>query len=321
VTVPLFAAIGEILIDFTPIVEDRRTVGFRMHPGGSPFNVAVGLARLGGRVEFAAKVSRDFFGRLLLGHLEQEQIGTRFLSRSDAPTTLAFVALERGDPAFSFYQEGAADTLLTPQDLPPEIGHCQVLHFGSISLLRDPTASTIAGLVDRLRGGPLLSFDPNIRPAQIRDPSAFRHLIDRLLGAADLVKVSAADLRWLAPGRSREDAAGEILDQGPALVVVTLGADGCLAYSKRLTCHLPAPRVEVVDTVGAGDAFTAGLLSRLAQRDVISREALDAAEPQALEDALRFALATATISCRLSGADPPRRDEVERFLAAGSLSG
>lgn len=320
-TVPLCTAIGEILIDFTPIVEDRGTVGFRMHPGGSPFNVAVGLARLGARVEFAAKVSTDFFGRLLLGHLEQEHIGTRFLSRSDAPTTLAFVALERGDPAFSFYQEGTADTLLDPQDLPAEIGQSAVIHFGSISLLRDPTASTVAGLVDRVSGGPLLSFDPNIRPAQIRDPSAFRGLIDRLLRAADLVKVSAADLHWLAGGHSDEDAAREILDRGPALVVVTRGVNGCYAASRRISLHLPAPRVQVVDTVGAGDAFTAGLLSQLAGRNVISRETLEAVELTALDDALRFALAAAALSCTRSGADPPRREEVERFLAAGSLSG
>ncbi|MGH7419975.1 MAG: carbohydrate kinase family protein, partial [Candidatus Rokuibacteriota bacterium] len=270
-------------------------MGFRMHPGGSPFNVAVGLARLGARVEFAAKVSTDFFGRLLLGHLKQEHIGTRFLSRSDAPTTLAFVALDRGDPAFSFYQEGTADTLLDPEDLSAEIGRCHVLHFGSISLLRDPTASTIAGLVDRLSGGPLLSFDPNIRPAQVRDPPAFRGLIDRLLRAADLVKVSAADLHWLAGGHSGEDAAREILDRGPALVVVTLGVHGCYAASRRISRHLPAPRVQVVDTVGAGDAFTAGLLSELAGRHVISRETLEAAEPAALEDALRFALAAAAL--------------------------
>lgn len=222
-TSPLFTTIGEILVDFTPLLEGGQTVGFRMHPGGSPFNVAVGLARLGARVEFAAKVSTDFFGRFLLAHLEREGIGRRLLSRSDAPTTLAFVALEGGEPAFSFYQDGTADTLLRPEDLPADIAACQVLHFGSISLLRDPTASTVAGLVERLRGGPLLSFDPNIRPNQVADAPAFRRLIDRLLQAADLVKVSAADLRWLAPARSVENAAAGILQGGPAMVVVTLG--------------------------------------------------------------------------------------------------
>ncbi|MBI3976443.1 MAG: carbohydrate kinase, partial [Armatimonadetes bacterium] len=230
-------------------------------------------------------------------------------------TTLAFVALEGGEPAFSFYQDGTADTLLRPEDLPVDIAACQILHFGSISLLRDPTASTVAGLVERLRGDPLLSFDPNIRPNQVADAPAFRRLIDRLLQAADLVKVSAADLRWLAPARSVEDAAAGILQGGPAMVVVTLGADGCYALSRRLSLRLAAPRIDVVDTVGSGDAFTAGLLGRLAERAVISREGLDAAAAPVIEDVLRFALAAAALNCTRHGADPPRRTEVEQLLA------
>ncbi len=320
-TGPLFTAIGEILIDFTPLVENDRTVGFEMHPGGSPFNVAVGLARLGARVEFAAKVSTDFFGRFLLAHLEREGIGARLLSRADAPTTLAFVALEGGEPAFSFYQNGTADTLLRPEDVPSgDIAACQALHFGSISLLQEPTASTITGLVERLQGGPLLSFDPNVRPNQVADQTALRRLIDRLFQAAGLVKVSAADLRWLAPARSFEDAAAEILHRGPdapgpALVVVTRGADGCYALSRRAAVRLPAPHVEVVDTVGSGDAFTAGLLYRLGERDLLSPERLSEAAAPVLEEALRFALAAAALNCTRPGADPPRREEVEQFLA------
>lgn len=319
-TVPLFTAIGEILIDFTPIVEGGQTVGFRLHPGGSPFNVAVGLARLGARVEFAAKVSTDYFGRFLLSRLEDEGVGTRFLSRSDALTTLAFVALESGDPVFSFYQDGTADTLLHPGDLLPEIARCDVLHFGSISLLRDPTAMTITALIDRLRGGPLLSFDPNIRPGQIPDPPAFRQRIDRLLRAADLVKVSAADLRSIAPSRSVEDAARDLLAQGAVLVVVTLGADGCYALSRRVTVRLPAPRVEVVDTVGSGDAFTAGLLSRLAAENLVTREALEAAGAPLVEAALRYALAAAALNSTRSGADPPRQEEVDRFMSPNATA-
>jgi fructokinase len=314
VTSPLCTAIGEILIDFTAIVERGQTVGFRMHPGGSPFNVAVGLARLGGRVEFAAKVSTDFFGRFLRGHLEREGIGTRFLAPSDAPTTLAFVALEAGEPEFSFYQQGTADTLLRAADLPVSIEATQVLHFGSISLLREPTASTIAGLVDRLHGRALVSFDPNIRPRQITPPQEFRQFLDRLWPLADLVKLSVADLRWLVPDRPVEAAAATLLERGPTLVVVTLGADGCHACCRRFSRRQPAPRVEVVDTVGSGDAFTAGLLSRLAEMAVVTRHGLETVAPPVLEEALRFALAAAALNCTRSGADPPRREEVANFL-------
>ncbi len=311
---PLFTAIGELLIDFTPIVEAEQTVGFRLHAGGSPFNVAVGLARLGAHVEFAGKVSTDFFGRVLVDRLEREGVGTRFLGRSPAPSALAFVALERGEPTFSFYGEGTADTQLRPEDLPTAIETTEVLHFGSISLLQSPTAETIAGLVDRLRGRVMLSCDPNIRPSLIANPRAYRRLLHRLVAASDILKLSAADVQWLMPNHAVEAATASLLAQGPTLIVVTLGTQGCYAVSAKLEVRLPARAVEVVDTVGAGDAFTAGLLVSLAEQGVSSRETLLKLNPLALEKALRFATVAASLTCMRVGADPPRRLEIEAEL-------
>lgn len=311
----LFTAIGEILIDFTPINKGRETVGFQMHPGGSPLNVAVGLARLGANVEFAGKVSSDFFGRFLAAHLNHEGVGTRFLSHSEAPSTLAFVALEDGEPAFSFYREGAADTLLLPGDLPEAIAQTQFLHFGSISLMHQPTAGTIAGLVERLRGRAMLSFDPNIRPGLIGDRRGYRELLARLFQAADVVKISATDLRWFDPDRSLEQAAGMLLEMGPALVAVTQGAKGAYARWHAGEIRVPARAVDVVDTVGAGDAFTSGLLFSLVERGVTSRAGLQEMRPALLEVCLRFATAAAAVTCTRAGADPPRRDEVETVLS------
>lgn len=317
-SVPLFAAIGEILIDFTPVLEDGRTVGFRQHAGGSPLNVAVALARLGAKVEFVGKVSTDVFGRYLLARLASERVGTRFVAHADAPTTLAFVTLEDGDPAFSFYGERAADTLLRPDDLPEDIAAADFLHCGSISLLREPGASAIAGFVERSRGGPLVSLDPNIRPALVADPDAYRTLLHRLLCAVELVKLSQADLRWLAPGLSLENAASQLLETGPRLLVVTLGGEGCYALSRHGELRLRGLRVEVVDTVGAGDAFTGGLLFRLATLGVTSREALETIDRSGLEEALRFALVAASLTCTRSGADPPNKEEVSRLSGPSS---
>lgn len=311
---PLFTTIGEILVDFTPIMEAGKTVGFSMHAGGSPCNVAIALARMGAHVEFAGKASTDFFGRFLVTHLQRERVGIRFLSRSAAPSTLAFVTLEGDEPSFSFYGEGTADTLLRPEDLPQAIDETQFLHFGSISLLREPTAETIAGLVDRLRGRALLSCDPNIRPALIGDPVAHRSLLTRLFQAADIIKISSADLKWLSADRSLEAAAAILLALGPGLVVVTLGAKGCYALSRTGGLHIPAPAVKVVDTVGAGDAFTAGLLFRLAEEGVLSRNLLDELQAGTLEAVLRFANAAAALTCTRAGADPPRRQEIEAIL-------
>jgi len=317
---PLFVAAGEILVDFTPIVEAGATVGFRMHPGGSPFNVAVALARLGARVEFAGKASTDFFGRYLVSVLQREGVGMRFLSRSGSPSTLAFVALDEGEPAFSFYGGQAADTELQPADLPAAIEQATVLHFGSISLLATPTAETIAGLVDRLRGRALLSFDPNIRPGLIRDAPAYRRRVEGLLGAADVVRLSAADARWLLPGVAVPEAARALRARGPLLVVITLGEQGCHAAAPGGVLHVPAVEVPVVDTVGAGDTFTAALLFHLASHGYTSRPALEGLPGEALETALRFAGAAAALTCTRAGADPPRREEVESLLHRGRAS-
>ena len=311
----LFTAIGEILIDFTPIVEGGATVGFRMHPGGSPLNVAVGLARLGAPADFAGKVSSDLFGRFLVAHLEHEGVGTRFLSRADAPSTLAFVALRGGEPSFLFYGEGAADTLLAPDDVPETIEQTQVLHFGSISLLRQPTAGTIAALVERLRGKAMLSFDPNIRPGLITDPRAYRDLLFRMFRAADIVKISATDLRWFDPDRSLGAATAALLELGPALVAVTQGARGCYARWSGGELRVSGHEVNVVDTVGAGDAFTSGLLLRLWERRVTTQADLARMPPEVLEDGLRFATAAAALTCTRAGAEPPRRAEIEAVLA------
>ncbi len=312
----MFAAIGEILVDFTPVVESGKTVGFRMNPGGSPFNVAVGLARMGAVVEFVGKVSTDFFGRFLVKTIEREGIGLRLLSRSSAPSTLAFVALNDGEPEYSFYGDGAADASLRPDDLPGDIDEAAVLHFGSISLLRAPTSDTVVGLVERLAGRVLLSCDPNIRPGLISDPVAYRRLLERAFRAADIVKLSRRDLEWLMPGTSPDAAAETLLGLGPAMAVITLGANGCYAATAAVSTGAAALSVPVIDTVGAGDAFTAALLYRLVEQGYASGAALNAVPFAALQTALRFATAAAGLTCTRGGADPPRRQEIDAALQA-----
>ena len=310
----LFTTIGEILVDFTPVAGDSGRMGFQARAGGSPANVAVGLARLGARVEFAGKVSADFFGRYLVHHLEKEGVGTRFLSRSPAHSTLAFVAFDQDDPSFTFYRTGTADTQLRSEDLPRSIDESDVLHFGSISLLASSTSETVLALVDRLRGGCLLSLDPNVRPSLIADPDAYLRTLDRAFRATDILKVSTEDLGWLTPGCSPESAAAQLLVLGPVLVIVTLGRDGCYALMSTGEIRVPAPRVDVADTVGAGDAFSSGLLARLAVVGLTSRPSLEQAGSATVQEVLEFATATAALTCTRTGADPPRWDEVDQFL-------
>jgi fructokinase len=300
------------------VVEDGRTTGFRMHLGGSPCNVAVALARLDAQVEFAGKASEDLFGRFLVEQLRREGVGLRWLSRSRAPSTLAFVALDGGDPSYAFYGAGAADTLLQPLDLPAAVSTSTILHFGSISLLHGPTAATIMDLVERLRGHSLLSFDPNIRPSLVHDAAAYRRTLEQMFRAADIVKLSEADVRWWNPDQSIETVATAIQAYGPVLVVVTRGARGAYARTARGETQVGAPPVRVVDTVGAGDAFTAALLVTLAQQDITSRAAAEAGlQTDNLRTALHVAAAAAALNVTRAGADPPRRRELDAFLAQG----
>ncbi|MEO6207025.1 MAG: carbohydrate kinase [Candidatus Limnocylindrales bacterium] len=317
---PLITCMGEILVDFLPVDEGGQTVGFRMHPGGSLLNVAVAVTRLGGRSALVTKTGTDFFGRYLRAYAQGEGIDTRWLSETAAPSTLGFVTLTGGEPHFTFYGDGAADTRLTRDDLSDElIAETAILHVGSISLLRGSTPATVIAACERMRGRALLSLDPNLRPSLVLDEPAYRATLATLVGLVDVVKVSAADLAWLAPGRDVTDAAVELLDQGPALVAVTLGESGVLAVRRTAdgvaTMRVPGFRVSVADTVGAGDSVDGGLLTKLAERGVTSRSALTRLGQDELAEILRFAVAVAALNCSRPGADPPRRADVDTYLA------
>jgi fructokinase len=316
----LITSLGEILFDFLPIEEQQATVGFRMYPGGSPFNIAMGTARLGRRAALMCKVSTDFFGRQLQQKLLAERLDPRFVITTDAPTTLAFVAIEHNEPAYAFYGDYAADTLLTVDELPAALfEETAIFHIGSISLLRGTTANTALEAFAQLKGRALLTIDPNIRPTLIRDQDAYRAHLARAFALADLVKISAADLSWLVPGQAVETAAQTLLAHGPALVVVTLGGEGAFVLRRgepeAEVWRVPQFTVRVQDTVGAGDAFQSGLLASLDLQQVTSRAALLALPRESVAEALRFASAVAAITVTRVGADPPTIGDVAAFLA------
>jgi fructokinase len=335
---------GESLIDFVPLnatdrgksksgtggtrPEDREEVlsgdamstDFRMHSGGSILNVAVGLARLGHHVAFAGKIAEDFFGHHLLQTLKTEGVDTRFVSTAKAQTALAFVAMEEGEPVYSFYGDGTADTLLTAEDIPESLyQETSILHLGSISLLRGMTPVTVLETAEHLKGRVLLSLDPNIRTSLIHDEQAYRALLQRLFSLTDILKLSYVDLAWLLPGASVEESLLQLCGLGPALVIITQGVKGVLARSgSSQTVHVPTFPVSVIDTVGAGDTFCAGVLARLADQAVLSRERILSLTEQELREVISFASAAAALNCTREGANPPHRSEVEHYLRSES---
>ena len=324
----LVTCMGESLIDFVPLIATNSGDGqsgvagtdFRMHSGGSILNVAVGLARLGHHVAFAGKIAEDFFGHHLLLTLKTEGVDTRFVSTAKAQTALAFVAMEEGEPVYSFYGDGTADTLLTADDIPESLyQESSILHVGSISLLRGTTPTTVLETFKRLKGNTLLSLDPNIRAGMIYDEPAYRALLQRLIALTDILKLSNVDLAWLLPGVSMEESLLHLCGLGPALVIITQGEKGVLARSgSSETIQSAAFPITVIDTVGAGDTFCAGIIARLADDAILSRERVLALTAQELRAVINFASAAAALNCTREGANPPRRSEVEHYLQRSS---
>lgn len=309
----MIVACGEALVDLVP---RRDGDGYAARPGGSPANVAAGLGRLGVEVALLARIADDGFGRLLRAHLVGSHVDLSIALPAAEPTTLAVVTLDpEGAAEYSFYVEGSADGGWEPGQLPPELaGGC--LHVsGSLALAVPTMGDTLESLLLRERSRRTLAFDPNLRPRLARDPARLRARLDRWIALVDLVKVSSDDLAWVSPGEPVEAVAARWRERGPALVVVTRGAAGVHALGPGGPVDLPAPRVPVADTVGAGDAFMSGLLAALDRDGRLPRDRLAAIPADALTAALTHAQRVAALTCTRVGAEPPWQRELDSWGA------
>jgi fructokinase len=301
---------GEALMDFLPARSDVGEPAYLPRPGGSPYNVAVALARIGVPTGFAGWVSTDFFGDMLIANLRASGVSLDYLERREQPTTLAFASVDLAEPAYAFYGTEADDRhwgLLV--SLPT--GPVRAVHVGSLALVREPAAAAYEGLIGRARArGVAVSLDPNIRPEHITDADGHRARLQRLAALADVVKLSRADLAWIAPGVSEADYAAGLLAAGTSLVVVTVGGAGAAAYGRAVAARCPAEPVQLVDTVGAGDAFMAGLLAGLWEANRLDPAAIRELPEPELGRALRLAARVAALTCTRRGADPPWRREL-----------
>lgn len=303
---PIVTVIGEALID---LVQLDAPGDYRARPGGSPFNVAVGLARLGHHTALMARLPGTTFGRMLRAHAAAEGINLTYAPAADEPTTLAVVSMDaQGRASYDFYLEGTADWQWTQAETARVPAGTAVLHFGSIASWTPPGSEPIHATVQRLRAGDaaLISYDPNVRPALLGDPARGRQAVERSVGVAHIVKASREDAEWLYPDTPLEQIAARWLQLGALLVVVTDGADGAHAFHPTAaSVTRPGRKVVVVDTVGAGDAFTSGLLGALLRRGLHTPESVAAATPAVLAAAVDEAVLVSALTCGRMGADPP----------------
>ena len=307
----MFVVCGEALMDV--YVRDSTATGLLLDArvGGSPFNVAVGLARLGQPVQFLCPLSQDVPGERLMQTLRDEGVGTALVARNQAATTLSVVSVgATGVPSYAFHGHGAADRQLTVETLPELPADTQVLQFGSYALAVEPVGSALRHLAARERPQRLIAYDPNVRLNVEPRVAHWLPIVQEMTQLAHIVKVSDEDLGLLYPDEAPAVVAQRWLDSGAHLVVVTRGATGSEAWGRAGHATAQSLLVDVIDTVGAGDTFQGAMLTWLQEHDALSPEKLDALSVHDMSAMLRFAARAASITCSRRGADMPRREEL-----------
>jgi fructokinase len=306
---------GEALVDLVPAAGGE---GYVARPGGSPANVAVALGRLDVPVSLLARLSTDHFGQLIRGHLAKSHVDLSLAIETADRSTVAMVSLGAdGDAGYTFFIEGGADDGWRADALPALPADAVALHVsGALALALPAMGDAVESLLLRERGRRVITFDPNPRPALTPELPALRERLERWVRWADIVKVSDEDLAWTYPGQSVPEVAARWLNNsgapdGPALIVVTRGGDGVYARGPGGERDLPAQPVDLVDTVGAGDAFMGGLLASLYRAGRLSRPELRSLGLAELDESLRYAQRVAAATCGRTGADPPWRDELD----------
>jgi fructokinase len=304
---PMIVVAGEALVDILVGADGALSA----IPGGGPFNTARTVARLGGQVAYLGCLSTDHFGGMLRDALLADGVDLSLTATTDAPTTLAIAELDRaGGATYRFHTaETSAPELSGDAVAVAFATRPRAFHVGTLGLVLEPMAAALAESAIAAPADTLVMLDPNCRPAVIPDRGAYLHRLHRVIARADVVKVSADDLAYIDPGVSAVDAGRAIAARGPAVVLLTDGGRTVTVVTPTATLEVPVPDVEVVDTIGAGDAFGGAFLARWIETG-LGRD--DLGDITAVREATTVAIEVAALTCQRQGADPPRRDELRR---------
>ncbi|MBZ9694825.1 MULTISPECIES: carbohydrate kinase family protein [unclassified Mesorhizobium] len=301
---------GEALIDMLPRTTTENEPAFAPYVGGAVFNTAIALGRLGAPAGFFSGLSSDLFGGQFRDALGASKVSSTYAHTSPRPTTLAFVRLNNGQATYTFYDENTAGRMLTIEDLPQLGSEIEAMLFGAISLISEPAGSAYEEFMQREHEARVMMLDPNIRPNFIPDKAKHLRRIREMMAMADIVKLSDEDLHWFGEAGSHEDVVRNWLDRGPKLIVVTHGSEGAVGYSKQHRVTVMPEAVKVVDTVGAGDTFNAGILASLHEQGLLTKAAISSLSEDAIRKALTLGAKAAAVTVSRAGANPPWRHEI-----------
>lgn len=302
---------GEALIDMIPQRYKGKDM-LRPIEGGAIYNTSLALGRLDCPAALFSGISNDAFGAQLIDKLTASHVETRFIARTDRLTTLAFVSLANGHASYRFYDENSAGRMLSTDDLPALPEDVCALYFGGISLINNPAANAYLSLAQREAGKRVIVFDPNIRPDFIHDKAEYKTRIDSFFAIADIIKMSDEDLEWFdsTPGNLTEKFQRLGRDD-TALRILTKGGDGAMGIlANGDVCSVSAQRVEVVDTVGAGDTFNAGVMAYLHEEGLLTKTTINQLCKESTSHALRYGAAVAAVTVQHAGAEAPWRENV-----------
>jgi len=307
----MLIACGDALIDFVPTQNADGREAVMPAVGGSCLNVAVGMARLGAPTAFVGGISSDLFGRMIADHAAASHVDLSLATRSDRQTTLAFVRMVAGESHYAFYDAETATRSWVYRRGTIPLAEVEALHVGSTTLVNDQGAAETKALITDARASSTISFDPNCRPNLVKDKPAYLARMVEFANQADLVKMSDVDFAYLFGDEPYQQRASVLLGQGTRLVVITRGNNGGVAWHAGAgQIEVTAPKIEVADTIGAGDSFQAALLFALHKQQRLARERLKEINADELRRALSFAANCAGLTCTRPGADPPWSHEV-----------
>ena len=302
---------GEALIDMIPTTLDSKETAFIPKIGGAILNTSICLGRLGANVGFLGAVSKDLFGEMIFEELNNSKVNTSFCIETSNNTTLAFAKIANGTTTYSFFDENSSNRTICLKDVVLDDSVVDTIYVGGISLMSEPNGTEIENFIAKESSKKIVFYDPNVRPNFIEDRSLFIQRFEKILSQSDIIKISEEDLEWLYPNGSFEEIYKQWLNLSLSIIVLTKGSEGAIIKTKTYEVTSRGEKVEVVDTIGAGDIFNGALLFSLSNHEHFSKKDLINIDKESLEESLKFANKVAAISVGRTGANPPFFNELD----------